>query len=264
MKANIINLQERNNEETLNKIKDTKVLEGFAYLLEMPDELFNQVLPTMKEEIEKTLKSGEMGRSIVQEGSSPEEIEENLQQMIELKEEINHQDFLSKEKKGFLLFVIDAIIGILLDIPYRDKVKVKIELCNSNAKIPTYATDTDAGCDVYAIEDTEILPHETKIIPTGLKVAIPIGWMLSVRPRSGVSAKTGIRVANAPGTIDPGYREEVGIILHNTSDEIYLIKEGDRIAQFVIEQSPMIDFEEIDDISEIKGDRGGGFGHSGT
>ena len=75
------------------------------------------------------------------------------------------------------------------------------------------------------------------VVPTGLKVAIPSGWMLSVRPRSGLSKQTGLRISNSPGTIDTGYRNEIGIIVDNIDDVNYSIKKGDRIAQLVLEKS---------------------------
>ena len=102
------------------------------------------------------------------------------------------------------------------------------------------------------------------IVPTGLKVAVPEGWMLLVFPRSGLSAKTGLRLANSPGLIDAGYRDEVGIILHNTAAEDYPIAVGARIAQFVLVPRTEICFAPVDAVAEIGDDRGGGFGHTGV
>jgi dUTP pyrophosphatase len=88
------------------------------------------------------------------------------------------------------------------------------------AKVPTYARAGDAGLDVYAIEEMDIKPGETIIAKTGIKVVVPRGYELQVRPKSGRSAKSKLRVANAPGTIDSGYRDEIGIILENIEPAI--------------------------------------------
>lgn len=243
--------------------KETQsIAEGLEYILDMPNELFKTIYPSMKEEYIKTIKSGEFEKQIFQEGISPEEKKEAINAFEDIKN-IYEETGACAEKLDFLSLIIDSLNDILNSIGYRDSVTVPIEFCHKNAKEPTYANPDDAGCDVYAVEDALIAPGETKIIPTGLKVAIPAGWMISVRPRSGMSVKTGIRVANAPGTIDTGYRNEVGIILHNTGDTPYSIHVGDRIAQFVIEPAPMIKFKKVESVENIGKNRGGGFGHSG-
>ena len=142
--------------------------------------------------------------------------------------------------------------------------KVYIEKCHEDAVIPSYAKSGDAGMDVYAIEDVILMPGETDIVPIGIKVAIPDGYELQVRPRSGLSLKTSLRVANAPGTIDSGYRDEICVIMTNISDEnLAIIKKGDRIAQFVLQQVPRVEWEEVNSVSKIGEDRGGGFGSTG-
>lgn len=132
--------------------------------------------------------------------------------------------------------------------------KIYIELFKDNARIPTRMNDGDWGFDVYAIAQTMILAHETKIIPLGIKVVIPRGWALSVRPRSGMSAKTSLRIANAPGTLDSGYRGEVGVIIDNTSDEAVEIKKGDRIGQLVLERAYIPEFVQVDSIDNVPAD----------
>lgn len=99
------------------------------------------------------------------------------------------------------------------------QVNVFLEVCKNNFKIPTYANNGDSGMDIYAAEDITIYPNQTLIIPTGLKFAIPIGYEIQVRPRSGLSYNTPLRISNSPGTIDSGYRNELGIIITNTSPE---------------------------------------------
>ena len=102
------------------------------------------------------------------------------------------------------------------DLAEDSKVKVYVEKCRDEAIIPVYAKEGDAGMDVCAAIGADIYPGQTIIIPTGLKLAIPTGYEIQVRPRSGLSYKTFLRIANSPGTIDSGYRDELGIIISNT------------------------------------------------
>lgn len=142
-------------------------------------------------------------------------------------------------------------------------VKVPIEICHDEAILPKYAKPGDAGMDIYSIEDTIVSPQQTRVIKTGLKVAIPEGYEIQIRPRSGLSLKTGIRVANSPGTIDSGYRDEIGVILHNTGNEPFVVHSGDRIAQMVLKEVPQISWEVVNEVAAIGKNRGGGFGHTG-
>ena len=142
-------------------------------------------------------------------------------------------------------------------------INIPLEVCRENGKIPFYANETDGGMDVSSPVDMVIPAGATKIVPTGLKAAVPVGWMLLVFPRSGLSVKTGLRIANSPGLIDAGYRDEIGVILHNTAESDYEVKTGDRIAQFVLMKKTTISFTAVDDVTEIGGNRGGGFGSSG-
>jgi dUTP pyrophosphatase len=160
------------------------------------------------------------------------------------------------------------------------KIEVFIEICRDGMKIPKYANLNDAGADVISAEDVIIAPMETKIIPTGIKVAIPEGYEIQVRPRSGISYKTPLRVSNSPGTIDAGFRDEIGVIMTNTSvcdagqmldlnskgnqQGTYKIKKGDRVAQIVLHEVPMINWVVTDDVKSIGSDRNGGFGSTGV
>ncbi|MBF0314746.1 MAG: dUTP diphosphatase [Oligoflexia bacterium] len=132
--------------------------------------------------------------------------------------------------------------------------------------LPTYATNWASGADVRAqvLEGSfiEIKPGERKLIPTGFCVEIPFGFELQVRPRSGLSLKTGLMILNAPGTIDADYRGEVSIIVGNLGNSVEVIKHGDRIAQLVLAPVARATFMVSDSISECE--RGsGGFGHTG-
>jgi len=145
-----------------------------------------------------------------------------------------------------------------------NKINIYVEVCRNDVSLPFYARTGDAGMDVSSAVDICVQPSATAVVPTGLKVAIPVGYEIQVRPRSGLSLKTPLRISNSPGTIDSGYRNEVGIIVTNTSlDKPICISKGDRIAQFVIQRISEIFFLQVDSVATIGEDRGGGFGSTG-
>lgn len=131
--------------------------------------------------------------------------------------------------------------------------------------MPEYMHPGDAGCDFQAALNMPIRlwPGERKLIPTGIRMAIPEGYELQIRSRSGLSLKHGVIVANAPGTIDAGYRGEIGIILQNLGEEPFSIEPGDRIAQGVLAPVIRAEFVQVDSLGgTVRGD--GGFGSSGV
>ena len=141
--------------------------------------------------------------------------------------------------------------------------EIKIINLSSNP-LPAYATNASAGVDLRAnlAEPVTLMPLERRLIPTGLKIALPVGYEAQIRPRSGLALKSGITVLNTPGTIDADYRGEIGVILINLSSEPFTINNGERICQMVIarhEQAEWTLVESLDDTE--RGD--GGFGHSG-
>lgn len=145
-----------------------------------------------------------------------------------------------------------------------DYKKVKIKIVNRGLQpLPFYAQEGDSGMDLRSTDDIELQPKEKRLIPTGLYVAIPAGYEIQVRPRSGISWKTNLRVANSPGTIDSSYRGEIKVILENTSNsDMEIIKAGDRIAQIVLCEVPLIEWELVESLDETE--RGaGGFGSTG-
>ena len=154
---------------------------------------------------------------------------------------------------------------VALRITNRDKVTIGIEIVHPDAKIPTYAHEGDQGADIYAVEDTIIEPHTFgNMVPTGLKMMIPHGWAVAIRPRSGMSRTTPLRISNSPATIDQQYRGEVKILFDNFSDKPVEIKAGDRIAQFIIEKNYRGDYIQVETV-EPDTERGeGGFGSSGN
>lgn len=151
---------------------------------------------------------------------------------------------------------IDEIIS-------RRTIDVKIQRLTESATIPTYSHISDACADIYADEEVTIMPGETHAVSTGIALAIPDGFVIHVYPRSGLSMKTGLRLANSTGIIDAGYRDELKVLIWNTGEVPYHIEKGMRIAQMDIMESPVINFEEVSDVKSIAGDRLGGFGSSG-
>jgi dUTP pyrophosphatase len=169
-------------------------------------------------------------------------------------------------------------------------VQVKVKKLHPDAVIPQYAHDGDSGFDLVAVEDVIVEPGQTVKVRTGLAFEIPPGYEMQIRPRSGISSKTKLRVSNTPGTIDASYRGEVMVLVDNVSlkseftttrkyridgtldepnetnlyyDKTYIIRKGDRIAQAVIVPVIHADLIEVDDLSDTE--RGSnGFGSSGV
>ena len=149
--------------------------------------------------------------------------------------------------------------------------RVKIKKLHEDAVVPKYGTPGAAGFDLVAVEDTYIKPGETKLVKTGFAIAVPEGYEMQVRPRSGLSLKTSLRVANSPGTVDSDFRGEVCVIAHNAAGpygnqggdlNAIVINKGDRIAQGVICPVMKVEFDVVDSLDETK--RGeGGYGSTG-
>ena len=143
---------------------------------------------------------------------------------------------------------------------------MKVQIINkSKHALPAYATIASAGMDLRANLDEPIVlkPLQRCLVPTGLFMALPVGFEAQVRPRSGLAIKKGITVLNTPGTIDADYRGEVCVILVNLSSEEFVIEDGERIAQMVIARHEQVEWEPVEVLDDTE--RGtGGFGHSGT
>lgn len=143
---------------------------------------------------------------------------------------------------------------------------VKIQVVNrGHQQLPAYATPQSAGMDLRAnlSEPITLHPLERRLIPTGLHIALPEGYEAQVRPRSGLALKHGLTVLNTPGTIDADYRGEIGVVLINLSQEDFIIKDGERIAQMVIarcEQGELISVDVLDETERGEG----GYGHTGV
>lgn len=245
-----------------NYLTNESVMEQITTLLELEDEKFNAIYDKLMEEMDKTF-AGPGIRDDIRKSMENLPMGDIDEERMAIEEEIKNVEKMdiSENKKKFLAYVLQKSFDITLEVAEnpRKKIKVGIERIHENAVIPSYANPTDHCCDIYAIEDCTIKPHETKIIPTGLKFDMPAGYVIKLYPRSGMSYKTKIRIANSVGIIDHTYHKELGVIAENTSGVSYEIKKGDRIAQIAIEESPMFDFEE----REVSDTERGGFGSTG-
>ena len=141
--------------------------------------------------------------------------------------------------------------------------QIRIQRIHPAAKLPAYAhgSGEDAGMDLCSVEDAVLEPGVPRLIATGLTVEIPPGWEAQVRPRSGLALKHAITMPNAPGTIDPGYRGEIRVILLNLGREAYTVQTGDRIAQMVVARYEVAEWVEQGLTNSVRG--GAGFGSSG-
>lgn len=262
-------------------------MEDLAALINLPEEHFAMLSPAFFEEIERSFNNINnqliLVKAINLSGMAAEDIEE------EYKELCKHLDEgigISVQKTDFLKNLLGLTYNAVLKAEgiAKRKITIPIEYCHNDAKMPAYAHITDAGMDIYAVEDITINPGETKLIPTGLKVAIPAGFELQVRPKSGRCLKTKLRIANAPGTIDAGYRDEIGVIIDNIDPVIrkadidengrlynvefgssYTIEKGEKFAQLVLAEVPKAIFYEVASVMEVANDgRNGGFGSTGV
>lgn len=309
-KDNIINLQkefdekakkieERNKSviggrfnEIMEMLDSTGSEEGIApiaAILAMPDRDLAMFSEIFLGELEKGMKSSNeallMAQALNMAGGNIDDLNAAFQELLV---EIDKAEELSNVKKDFLKRFFMIIINAISETEGVAKkiIEIPVELME-DAKIPSYARLGDAGLDIYSTEEIEIGPGETKLIHTGLKVAIPRGYELQVRPKSGISLKTKLRVANTPGTIDSGYRDEVCVIIENLEPKIadidydfdergrtvinsivhgksYTIEKGQKIAQFVLNEIVVANFNKVNSIAEVEGeDRGGGFGSTG-
>lgn len=269
----------------------------FGALLSMPDDEFKDVSTILLDEINRSLNTPAdriaLVAAMTAQGYTGDDLTDTFQ---ELCNEIDTQlTDLSQIKRDWLKQLMGAVTNAINETEGISKryVRIAYEKCHEDAKVPAYAHETDSGMDIYALEDITLAPGEQKIIPIGIKVALPAGYELQVRPKSGISAKTKLRVANAPGTIDAGYRDEIGVIIENVEPPIrdityepvmdiengqidhlqitsieygrsYTIGKGQKFAQLVLSEVPKAVLYEVESVGEIGEDRGGGWGSTGV
>lgn len=246
-------------------------------LLQLEDSVFEASRELIEKRILETLSGAEGEKSIhataeafrkegysrMETAQALETLKENFVNLMEsFKEKAS-----SEEKKKFLDNLktsTAAYFNAVLPVYEAEHPTISIQLLREGAKVPTYAHRGDQGCDLYVPEDVTIEPNARGVIvPLGIAVAIPSGWALAIRPRSGLSHKSTLRISNTPGTIDTAFKDEVGVIVDNLSDQPLNLKAGDRIAQFILEKNYQADFEIVEDVKSIGEDRGGGYGSSG-
>jgi dUTP pyrophosphatase len=279
-------------EAALNEIKNVNPeLGGFeeiAILLALPEDQFAVLAPFFLAELEKSFNKVNDQLTMVQAmnvaGIRAEDAEQEYHALCG---SIDHEmgELLSAQKRDFIKRLLAITYNAVSEAEgvTKRRVLIPIEYCHADAKMPTYAHLTDAGMDIYLTEDVTIHPGETKLIPTGLKVALPLGYELQVRPKSGRSLKSKLRISNTPGTIDAGYRDEIGIIVDNIDQVIkggeldeagrltgilwgsdITLSKGEKIAQLVLSEVPKAVFYEVESVSTIENDgRNGGFGSTG-
>jgi len=283
-------------EELLSDENENNTLKQFATLLSMDEENFKLLAPGVLQSFQQTLNNPNDKISLVQSlNASGAKAEDLLEMFVPMVDEIDEVKGLSKQKKDFLKEVMGSVINAVQETEGIAKriIQIPIELCNPEAKIPQYAHIDDSGLDIYALDDYTIAPGETKLIPTGIKVALPPGYELQVRPKSGRALKTKLRIANTPGTIDAGYRDEIGVIVENVDPPIraihfeeivyggtaynpnafgpgsieygqsYTIGKGEKFAQLVLSEVPKAAFFRVESVKEIGDNRSGGFGSTG-
>ena len=261
-------------------------------LLAMEDDQFEILAPGVMQAYQQSINNPNDKLSLVQSlnanGSTAEDLIAFFEDFQKQIEDIP----LSVVKRNFLSELVASTINSINETEGIAKrtINVPIELCHPNAKIPQYAHISDSGMDIYALDDITIKPGETVLVPTGIKVALPPGYELQVRPKSGRCVKTKLRVANTPGTIDQGYRDEIKVIIENVDPPIrginpmnweegdlnpiihwsdidfgqsYTIGKGEKFAQLVLAETPKVSFYRVDKVADIGEDRGGGFGSTG-
>lgn len=291
---NIIEFK-KNNFEVENVLKSFEseeiesLAQGFMSLLELPDQDFLTLAPLIIDQFERSMNEPSGRLTLVQSlnarGLKAEDLQNEIMGLIN---EIENTNF-SNDKKDFMKRILNSIVNTIMETEGIAKkyISVAIEKCHEDAIVPQYANVTDSGMDLFALEDYVIHPGQTALIPTGIKVAIPAGYELQVRPKSGRALKTKLRVANSPGTIDAGYRDEVKIIIENIEPPIkdityefdddghikitsilhgsdMFIGKGEKFAQIVLAEVPKVVFYNVDNVLKIENDgRSGGFGSTG-
>jgi len=267
-------------------------LEILGAVLAMPDDSFDVVKGTLFNTIESTFNSSEakiaFAQMMNQQGLRIEDFSGNIDNLVQAVDEMAAEGVeLSDSKKDFLKFIFTTFINTMESsnmVPHRI-ITVPVEICREDAKLPTYATNGSAAMDIYSPKEYTIGPGECVIIPTGLKVNLPIGYALLIQPRSGMSRKTKLRIANTPGLIDSDYHEEIGVIVENIDSPLkdyqiqqdgeailqgplygssFTIGKGERFAQMRLVEVPLVNWLPVESLGEFENDHGKGFGSTGT
>ena len=265
--------------------------EELSAMLALPDEHFALISPIFLDEMQKSLNNIDDKLLLVQamnlNGTKLEELQEVYMKLIE-NIDVQFVELLSAPKRDFLKQMLSITYNCIAEAEGIAKrvINVPIELTSENAKMPKYAHLGDGAVDLYSPADYVIKPGETIIIPCDIKVALPYGYAFLIHPRSGISAKTKLRVANSIGLIDSQYKGVIGVIVENIEPPIkdinyefddkghliitsiehgktYYIEKGERFAQMRLVEVPTVNFFQVQSVDGVGDDRGGGFGSSG-
>lgn len=255
-------------------------VEAFEDLFKMEDEELERAKPTIEQNLLQSL-SGPAAMETINEyfkqcdlmGYSLDDYKKDIEMgrsviydMMESVKEVYQNSQVKCEIIDMVTAALESFQSLVtLQLAGRDNPYIGVELLQENAKLPTYAHDGDQGADIYCPETT-VIPANARgfMVHTGLKLLIPFGWAIAIRPRSGMSKNTPLRISNSPATIDQQYRGEICILFDNLSNEPYEIKAGERIAQFILEKNYHANYTQVDSV-EPDTERGeGGFGSSGN
>ena len=273
-------------------------LQVLGAILAMSDDAFETVKMNLCESIEQTFNAPDakiaFAQMMNQQGVRIEDFTDHLDELVDAVDGLAAEGIeLSDSKKEFLKFIFTTFINTMeqSNMVSHRVITIPIELCREGAKLPTYVTDGSAAMDIYSPAEYTIGPGECIIIPTGLKVNIPIGYALLIQPRSGMSRKTKLRIANTPGLIDSDYHEEIGVIIENIMPPLldteiensvganvlgappvlgnlygnsYTIGKGERFAQMRLVEVPLVNWLQVNSLGTFENDHGAGFGSTGT
>ena len=264
---------------------DGNSIDAIAVLLSMDDAQFELVSPGILDSFLRSLNTTNarlmLAQSINATGSTAESVQDEFLQLVN---EVDTITDLTAPKRDFLKKLLRGINTAISETEGIAKRYIQIPFvkCHPNAKMPEYAHPDDSGMDVYAVDDYVIHPGETKLIPTGIKVAVPNGYEIQIRPKSGRALKTKMRIANSIGTVDAGFRGELQVIIENIEPPIkditydfddngrpiitsilrgsdMTIGKGEKFAQLVLMEVPKAVLFQVENLDDTE--RGnGGFG----
>lgn len=264
---------------------DGNSIDAIAVLLSMDDAQFELVSPGILDSFLRSLNTTNarlmLAQSINATGSTAESVQNEFLQLVN---EVDTITDLTAPKRDFLKKLLRGINTAISETEGIAKRYIQIPFvkCHPNAKMPEYAHPDDSGMDVYAVDDYVIHPGETKLIPTGIKVAVPNGYEIQIRPKSGRALKTKMRIANSIGTVDAGFRGELQVIIENIEPPIkditydfddngrpiitsilrgsdMTIGKGEKFAQLVLMEVPKAILFQVENLDDTE--RGnGGFG----
>ena len=269
--------------------EDKSFGDALTSLFNMDDEKFALISPGILQSFQQSVNNPNDKLGLVQalnaNGATAEDL---VASFNTISNAIDSIEEISQIKRDFLKSLLAALTNAVNETEGIAKrfVQIPVELCHPDAKIPQYANTSDSGMDVYALDDYTIAPGETKLIPTGIKLALPPGYEIQIRPKSGRALKTKLRIANTPGTVDAGYRDEIKVIVENIEPPIkdieydfddngtpiiksilhgaaHTIGKGEKFCQLVLMEVPKAALYRVEQVSEIGENRGGGFGSTG-